>query len=144
MAILEDFWNPNTWSTEEYEYRVYADDYANVYAVVDQIDYQYLVQWRWKLKKSRLWPGSKKQKAYLARTGHETIGVNCRICATIYLHQVVMDRKGDPRPITNEKIIVDHGDSDEFNCRRNNLRYATLSFNRMNRHGSHEQMLEGL
>lgn len=141
MAVL-DFFDPNTWSVEEYQYRIYADDYANIYAVVDQIDYQYLIQWRWKLKASKVSANTKKPKVYLARTGHETIGINCRICSTIFMHTVIMERKGTPKPKTDKKIIVDHADSDEFNCRRDNLRYATLSFNRRNRHGAHEKMLE--
>lgn len=143
MALVDD-WDPNTWTTYwEREYRIYADDYANDYAVVDEIDYQYPIQWRWKLKKSRVWPGSKRQKAYLARTGHEKVGASSRdrICSTIYLHTVVMQRAGVEKPKTNEHIIVDHKDGNEFNCRRANLRYATISFNNKNRHGSHKHML---
>ena len=139
MALVDD-WNPDTWTTYwEREFRVYCDDYANDYAVVDEIYYQYLIQWRWKLKKSRVWPGSKRQKAYLARSGHTNTGPRKedRICSTIYLHQVVMDLAGVPKPITNEHIIVDHKDGNEFNCRRSNLRYATISFNNKNIYGSH-------
>ena len=135
MAALDD-WDPNILFNQAYEHRVYADDYANDYAVVDQIDYQYLIQWRWKLKKSK---GEK--KIYLARSGHEGTREG-RICSTIFLHTEVMKRKGDPIPKTNKKIIVDHADSEGFNCKRDNLRYATLSFNRMNRHGSLEKLLE--
>lgn len=140
MAILEDFFDPNTWINEEYEHRIYADDYANDYAIVDQIDYQYLIQWRWKLKKSKTYPGTKMPKAYLARTGHEGFRED-RVCATIYLHQVVMQRKGTPKPVTNKKIIVDHANGNGFNCKRHNLRYATLSFNAKNRFGINERHL---
>ena len=52
-----------------------------------------------------------------------------------------MQRKGTPKPITSQRIIVDHANSDGFDCRRDNLRYATLSFNRMNRNGVHENVL---
>ena len=34
MALVEDFFDPNTWEKDNYEYRVYADDYANDYAIV--------------------------------------------------------------------------------------------------------------
>ena len=141
MAVL-DLDDPNHWEVN-WECRIYADDYANNYAIVDQIDYQYLIQWRWKLKQSRASKGTIRPKVYLARTAHEG-SRESRTCSTIFMHTVIMERIGIPRPKTNKKIIVDHGDSDEFNCRRNNLRYATLSFNRMNRYGSHKQVLEGL
>lgn len=140
MAFL-DLFDPNTWQGNSHEYRIYADDYANDYAIVDQIDYQYLIQWRWKLKQSKTSIGAKKLKIYLARTGHEGARLS-RICSTIFLHTAVMERTGIiPKPKTNEKMIVDHKDSDERNCRRNNLRWATLSFNRRNRHGAYENML---
>lgn len=151
MNGLYDFLDPNTWQIDDWEHRVYADDYANVYAVVDQIDYQYLIQWRWKLKASRIWPGTKKPKVYLARSDSETLSsetkdengrrVRYRLTSTIYLHQVVMERKGTPKPVTNKKIIVDHADGEGFNCRRENLRYATLSFNNKNINGSHQRIM---
>ena len=43
--MLVDPLDPRTWEKDDHEYRIYADDYANDYGVVDQIDYQYLVQW---------------------------------------------------------------------------------------------------
>ena len=144
------FFDPNTWQQDDYEYRIYADDYANVYAIVDQIDYQYLIQWRWRLKQSRVHKGTTKFKFYLARTGHETIGldtfddgrrIQSRRQSTIFLHTIVMERKGTPKPKTDKKLIVDHADGDSFNCRRNNLRWATISFNNKNINGSHHKML---
>lgn len=154
MAILIDFFDPNTWEVNNWEYRIYADDYANVYAVVDQLDYQYLIQWRWKLSISGKHKGTKKPKAYLARAVPVIVGKDYRdengarkqqrITSTVYMHRVIMDRMDVLKPPTNKKLIVDHADGDGFNCRRNNLRWATISFNNMNRYGSHEQMLEGL
>lgn len=141
MAFLEDFWNPNTWANEKYEYRVYADDYANVYAIVDQVDYQYLIQWRWKVKNSNTHGKAfKEPKQYLARTAHEGAR-NSRICSTIFLHTVVMDRKGTAKPNTNKKMIIDHANSDGFDCRRDNLRWATIGFNNMNKFGAYEKVM---
>lgn len=143
MAAL-DFFDPNTWEFEDYEYRVYADNNANDYAVVDQIDYQFLIQWCWKLKQSRVHKGTKKPKIYLARSDSEFLGadeyidgkrIRNRITRTVYLHTVVMERTGIPKPKTNKQIIVDHADGDGFNCRRSNLRWATISFNNKNRFG---------
>lgn len=132
--------DPNTWEIE-YEHRIYGDDYANEYAIVDQIDYQFLVQWRWKFKESKSHKGTIKPKRYLARTSHEGTRES-RKCSTIFLHTVVMGRTGIPKPIINKRLIVDHKDGDELNCRRNNLRYATLQFNRINRFGSHQAGFE--
>lgn len=149
MALL-DFFDPTTWKFEEHEHRIYADDFANDYAVVDFVDYQYLIQWCWKLKKSRASKGTKKPKVYLARSDSEFLGpdeyidgkrIRNRITRTIYLHTVVMERTGIPKPKTNQHLIVDHADGDSFNCRRSNLRWATLSFNARNRFGCLAQEL---
>ena len=148
LTLLDGF-DPNTWQ-QDYEYRIYSDDYSNDYAIVDQIDYQYLVQWRWKLKESRCHAGTIKVKKYLARTSHETIAPNSyidgkkiqhRICATIFLHTVVMERKNTPKPKTDSKLIVDHANGNELDCRRVNLRWATISFNNKNIFGAYEKTL---
>lgn len=144
-------WDPTTWQVDDHEFRIYSDDYANDYAVVDQIDYQFFAQWRWKLKASRTWAGTKKPKVYLARSTHEQIGPDyvdeqgkrrqSRIVATLFLHTAIMLRTGIPKPVTNKKIICDHADGDEFNCKRSNLRWATIGFNNKNRFGSHENVM---
>jgi hypothetical protein len=151
MALVEeDFFDPNTWDQEPFEYRIYADDYANDYAIVDQIDYQYLVQWRWKICLSRQWAGTKRRKAYLSRAVPTIIGKDyyedgkrfqCRRTSTIYLHRIVIERAEIPKPNTNKKLIVDHANGDGFDCRRKNLRWTTISFNNMNLYGSHEHQL---
>lgn len=133
--VAEDPYDLVNW-----QHRIYADDYANVNAIVDWIDYQYLIQWRWKLKQSKSYPGSKKIKKYLARTAHEGTRDD-RVCCTVFMHTVIMERKGIPKPKTDKKLIVDHADSDELNCRRNNLRYATISFNNYNKYGSRQHVL---
>lgn len=151
MAVaLVDIFDPNTWELyNDWEFRVYSDDYANEWAIVDQIDYQHLVQWRWRIKPSRVWNGTKKPKKYLFRAGHESLGpsskdedgkiIRNRIVSSIYLHTVVMERTGIAKPKTNQKLIVDHANGKEFDCRRKNLRWATISFNNKNRFGSHER-----
>lgn len=144
---LDDF-DPNTW-TEVWEYRIYADDYANQYAIVDKEDYQYLIQWRWKLKESKAY-GNNIPKVYLARSGHETTGPityiegkrkQNRVCSTIFLHQEVMKRKGTLKPESDKKLIIDHANSDGLDCRRDNLRWATVSFNNKNKFGKCELTL---
>lgn len=150
---MSDFLNPNNWHwlNESHEYRIYADDYENEYALVDQIDYQYLIQWRWKLHYSRQHKGTRKRKVYLARVLHEVLGPDYkdeqgsrkrqRCSHTIFLHNVVMERTGIPRPISNQRIITDHANGNGLDCRRTNLRYATISFNNKNIFGSHEKAL---
>lgn len=150
MAVVDPF-DPNNWEKDNHEYRIYADDYANQYAIVDQVDYQYLVQWRWRLKQSRVSPNTKKPKVYFARTEEETLAqqyhdengnrIRHRISRTLFMHTAIMERTGLSKPITNSKIIVDHADGDSFHCRRRNLRYATISFNNKNLHGAYEHML---
>lgn len=149
--MVDDF-DPNILFSCLPERRIYADDYANDYAIVDEIDYQYLIQWRWKLSISKRSRGAKKRKAYLARAVPRIVGkdeyidgkrIQNRVTSTVYLHQVVMERKGDQRPKTNKKLIIDHADGDGFNCRRKNLRWATIAFNNMNINGSHERVLFG-
>ena len=124
--------------------------------MVDKIDYEYLIQWRWRIKPSRVWKGTKSPKKYLSRAGHESLGPSSkdedgkilrnRVVSTIFLHTVVMERTGIPKPKTKKKLIVDHANGDGFDCRRKNLRWATLSFNNKNLFGSHERTLfdEGL
>lgn len=149
MALVDDIFDPNIWDLyNNLEYRVYADDYANDWALVDQIDYQYLIQWRWKLCKSKA--RSKNVKMYLGRAVPTILGpdtyvdgkrIQNRVTSTVYLHRVVMERKGVPQPKTNQKLIVDHANGNGFDCRRKNLRWATIAFNNMNRFGSHERTL---
>lgn len=151
MALVEDdIFDPNTWDLyNNWEHRVYADDFANEWAIVDEVDYQHLIQWRWKLYKSKIRSG-KASKMYLGRAVPAIVGpdtyvdgkrIQNRVTSTVYLHRVVMERKNVPQPKTEQKLIVDHANGNGFDCRRSNLRWATISFNNKNRFGSHERTL---
>jgi len=139
-----DFLNPNNWK-DDHEYRIYADDYANEYALVSPEDYSYLVQWRWKPKVSR---GGK--KVYLCRSVTEVLGkdyyddngkrIQNRRVSSLFLHQAVMARKGDIKP--EKSFIIDHANGNGMDCRRSNLRWVSISFNNRNRKGSHEWELK--
>lgn len=120
-----------------HEFRIYGDDNAQLYAVVDEDDYQFLLQWLWSPKWSR---GGR--KCYLRRVVSEG-SRGSRIQRTIFLHQAVMARKGDipPSPL---HVIIDHRDSDEMNCRKANLRWATHSMNALNINGARPYDLEEL
>ena len=145
-----DCFDPNTWEVDNHEYRIYVDDYANQYAIVDAIDYSYLVQWRWKLSKSsRSWGAGAKQKLYVSRTFSQEIGepfqyesrtIRQRLHSSVYLHQEVMRRAGIVPISLFEKDIIDHLDGNSFNCRRSNLRWASFSTNIKNKHGKHAML----
>ena len=135
-----DEWDPNNWEVlfEPSEFRIYADDHAGIYAVVDEVDYHHCIQYRWKPLVSR---GGK--KVYLCRSVHYTAGPDVyvdgrryqrRHMDTHFLHTEVMERTGIPQPSINHKL-TDHADGNGLNCRRYNLSWATHSMNRRNTNG---------
>lgn len=126
-----DIWDPNNWQPNNHEFRIYGDDNAQLWSVVDEEDYQWCLQWLWLPKKSR---GGR--KVYLKRNYQSGVGRFGRTLHSRYLHTEIMLRMGvaPPSPL---HTIIDHRDGDGMNCRRNNLRWATPSMNRVNRFGSH-------
>lgn len=152
-------WDPNTWVLDQHEHRIYADETLEVYAVVDAIDYPYLSQFRWSLhtKLERGVRGNRGTKKYLRRavsTFHGPDGENYvspihghvvrnrnRTTKNLFLHQAVMERKGDKPPTPAHKYI-DHIDQDSMNCRRENLEWETKSGNTLNnRNGKSPKVL---
>lgn len=108
----------------EREWRIYADDRAQVYALVDREDYEHFSRWLWKPKQSR---GG---KLYLKRDP----GRGGFYRKALYLHIEIMKRASDgPPPLGC--TIVDHRNGNSLDCRRRNLRWATPRMNRLNRHG---------
>lgn len=125
-----DFFDPNTWQPSDHEHRIYGDSNAAIWAVVDDVDYQYLVRWHWNV----LWSAS--GKPYLRRTHTIYKSGVCVKDLTVYLHVAVMQRVGT-MPATRAHKLIDHRDGDSLNCRRSNLRWATYVMNGKNRNGSH-------
>lgn len=141
MLQRRDEWNPDTFFIE-HECRIYGDDRASIYSVIDDIDYQWALQWRWSPKFSK-----RGKKFYLRRCTNEGSGAfyECpetgrirrnRTQRTLFLHTAIMLRSGVIPP-TKKHVLVDHRDGDAMNCRRSNLRWATHTMNSRNVFGSH-------
>lgn len=151
-----EFFNPNNWPLHPpHEFRIYGDDNAQTWGVVDEEDYHFLIQWKWSWTK----PSSHRkssQKRYLRRvmetqlespykgggtyvnpeTGWEVRHRKPRLQQTLRMHVVIMLRTGITPPGPDWEL-VDHIDGDERNYRRRNLRWATHSLNTLNRFGIH-------
>jgi hypothetical protein len=146
------FLDPNNWPLDEpHEYRIYGDDNAQTWAVVDEEDYHFLIQWKWSWNNPSKRNGKLRNRPRLRRvvetqiespykaggtyvnpeTGREVRHRKPRIQQTLHLHNVVMLRTGITPP-TQHHTIPDHRDGDENNCRRSNLRWVTPSFNAKN------------
>jgi len=119
--------DPNLIDFSPPERRIYGDDRAQTWHVVDEEDYFYLLQWTWSPKFTNCRQG----KYYLRRSQRLGSAV-----LTVYLHIEVMRRSGVIPP-SSAHILVDHRNGDSTICRRGNLRWATSKLNRQNRYGSH-------
>jgi hypothetical protein len=89
----------------------------NQYAIVDDDDYEFLMQWEWHAELQR---NAAFVRYYVMRMEGPR-GDSHRI----YMHREILKApKG---------ILVDHGDGDGLNNRRSNIRLATKSNNQWNR-----------
>lgn len=116
-----DAFDPRNWDRlidAEYEYRIYADDNASEYCVVDREDWEFFSQWRWHVNKPH--PRRAGKKRYLTRSTSN----GRRPGPKLYLHVEIMRRAGKKPPTPKQKY-VDHCDGDEMNCRKYNLEYVT-------------------
>lgn len=135
-----DPFDPNNWIPDDHEHRIYATDDLEVYAVVDAVDYPWLVQWKWSLHKRKSF--ERTGHVYLKRTVTEFTAPEGepyespitgklvrnlhRYQKTRFLHQEVMLRTGIPQP-TPEHKEVDHINKQTWLCKRFNLQWATRS-----------------
>lgn len=114
---------------DDHEHRIYGDDRASMWAVVDELDYWYFSRWRW-------CPRQWKNKIHLRRAvGESSNGQRLRTYS-LYLHVEIMKRTGIA-PASNLHCLVDHKNGDSLDCRRSNLRWATRTENNRNRFGSY-------
>jgi hypothetical protein len=112
-----------------HEYRVYADDRAQVFAVVDAQDWHRFKRWRWCIKFS-----NRGRKPYLRRAVGENANRQRLRTFTLYLHVEIMRLQAEQ---PTSKHVVDHLNGDTLDCRRANLRWATKAQNNRNRFGSY-------
>jgi hypothetical protein len=112
---------------EAHEHHIYGDDREAIWAVVDADDYAYFSAWRWEPISN-----STGKKFYLRRS----VGRG-NTSRPLYLHVAIHQRRGITPP-SPKHTMVDHIDCDSLNCRKSNLRWATPSMNRLNRHGQRE------
>ena len=134
LNAVQDIWDPNTWDLSPKVLPLYLDDHAETFVLLDEVDYWWAVRWRWHINKPhRSRPGKKR---YACRSP----GGGGRYKPKLYLHVQIMKRTGILPP-TPEHTIADHRDGNEFNCVRENLRWATPSQNNYNRFGARADSL---
>lgn len=131
VAAMLDMWDPNTWEVASHEFRIYGDDRADIFAVVDEVDYQWAIGWRWHPK-----PSKNGRKIYLFRTQSVYREGFARQNRSLFLHVEILRRFRPVRP-TEQHTISDHRNGNSLDCRRGNLRWATPSMNRLNLHGQY-------
>lgn len=116
---------------ETHEHRIYGDNKASIWAVVDAIDYDFAIRHRWNvLRRPR-------GGLYMRRAVGENANGQRLRTYTVYLHVEIMKRTGIEPP-SPEHIIVDHRNGKTLDCRRSNLRWATPKQNRANVYGRYQ------
>jgi hypothetical protein len=121
-------------------YRIWLDDKELRYAIVDWEDYVWALQWLWGAKPNSRGKvfyayraANSGEVRYRARPNRPGLSKDYKVIS-VFLHVEIMKRTGKRRP-TKAHTIVDHKNRDSLDCRRRNLRWATVSMNNHNRTG---------
>lgn len=113
---------------DPHEYRVYGDDMAQTWCIVDEVDYQWAIQWRWHINKPH--PVRSGTKQYFCRSNGSG---GRRRGPRLLLHVEIMKRMGIVPPDAQHTLVA-HLDDNEWNCRRENLAWTTSQKNRVTSH----------
>lgn len=127
------FWGPDV---AYWEPAISLSDRWCLQALVSPGDVEWARQWLWCHtygSGSRLL-GSNAQKCYNKIYARRCTRIG-GVAKTIFLHREITERAYGPPP--SPLHVSDHLDGDSLNCRRDNLRWATLSQNAHNRFGSY-------
>jgi hypothetical protein len=85
------------------------------YALVDDVDYEFLNQWKWHLSTS----------GYAKRNKHIRLGTNQYTHEVIWMHRLINQ--------TPEHLFTDHINQNKLDNRKANLRNTNKSLNSLNR-----------
>jgi HNH endonuclease len=127
-VLLGDWADPRLWPLDApREPVVYLSDTdASLVALLDPVDWDWARRHKWGFVTSNMRKNGR-EKFYACRT----VMAAGRTFFRVYLHkEVVLRAHGDPP--TSAHTIGDHRDGNSLDCRRDNLRWATPSMNRMN------------
>lgn len=125
-----DFFDPNTWVKPEHEFRIYGDNHANSWVVVDEEDYHWAIRYRWNWLRMHTGKSLRAEKWYLRRAvSRWENGV--RSVKTALLHIEILRRFAQPP--SDAHIWAGHLDDDTSNCLRSNLGWVTPSENQNQR-----------
>lgn len=131
-----DFLDPNNWRPARIiSYWIPLSNRYDIHARVSGIDYDWAMQWLW----CHTYGSGERIHAAKYQRGFDKIYARRAVGTpwgnrTLWLHRLICHRVQGPPP--SHEHVADHLNGDSLDCRRQNLKWATLSENSRNRFGS--------